>query len=264
MPENDPALLKGEGQGFDSVAGLYDAFRPGYPEPLIHSVISLSHLRPGEKILEIGSGTGRATLPFARAGFPILCIEPGRNLIAVAKRHLSCFPNVKFVPTRFEDWSHGRQEFDLVISAQAFHWIPKEIGYPKAADALRPGGHLALFWNMNPGVHGQIRVELDKIYQRIAPGLHTSLDAGKDAIQNRIQEIRESGCFSRVRVLRFPWSVRYSTTEYIGLLNTYSDHIKLPQDTRKVLLENIRELIDRLGGTFERPYLAVLFHAEKA
>ncbi|WP_392475982.1 hypothetical protein [Nostoc sp. C110] len=64
---------------FNQVALLYDQVRPGYPEALFDDVVSLSRINPGGRILEIGCGTGQATVPFARRGYRILCIELGDN-----------------------------------------------------------------------------------------------------------------------------------------------------------------------------------------
>lgn len=248
---------------FDTVADLYDACRPGYPQELIESVISLTGIPAGGKILEIGSGTGKATLLFAKRGYEILCIEPGKNLAALAARNLKDYRGVTFEITRFEDWQEKAAGFELVVSAQAFHWVPKEIGYKKAAHALKSEGYLALFWNMYPGFQGQLRDELDEIYRGVFPSLSTPLNANKETIQNRINEIGESGCFGRVIVRRFRWSMRYNTEQYIGLLNTHSDHLRLPDETRCLLFKNIAALIDRHGGSIQRPYLSVLYVARK-
>lgn len=72
---------------FNQVALLYDQVRPGYPEALFDDVVSLSLISPVGRILEIGCGTGQATVPFARLGYRILCIELGKNLATVAKKN---------------------------------------------------------------------------------------------------------------------------------------------------------------------------------
>lgn len=51
--------------------------------------------------------------------------------------------------------------------------------------------------------------------------------------------------------------------EYLGLLNTYSDHLRLSEQRRKVLFEGIAESIERHGGYIEKPYLAVLYLAQR-
>jgi ubiquinone/menaquinone biosynthesis C-methylase UbiE len=60
---------------FNQVAPLYDQVRPGYPEAMYDDVVFLSKITPQGRILEIGCGTGQATVPFARRGYRMLCIE---------------------------------------------------------------------------------------------------------------------------------------------------------------------------------------------
>ena len=132
---------------FDAIVHDYDELRPHYPQALIEDAIALSGLPPGGHILEIGCGPGTATLPFARRGYEMLCLELGPNLAAHAAAKCSAYPRVRVQTTSFEDWPLQPRAFDLVLSASAFHWIPAEIGYAKSAAALREGGSLALAWN---------------------------------------------------------------------------------------------------------------------
>ena len=263
MVEKSDLDRKKDSQSFNKVAGLYDQFRPDYPRPLVDSVIASSRLPEGGRILEIGSGTGKATRLFASLGYAIHCIEPGRQLATVAARNLQAFPLVTFEITRFEDWQEQPAAFELVMSAQAFHWIPAEIGYPKAARSLKPGGALALFWNMHPGFHGQVAEDLESIYRKIAPELASADDSIEETIQERTEEITQSGCFGPVSVRRFPWSCTYRTREYIGLLNIHSDYIFLPARSRQRLFAAISTVIDAYGGSIEREYIAVLYIAHK-
>ena len=226
-------------------------------------MIALSRLPVGGRILEVGSGTGKATRLFARRGYSIHCIEPGRNLAAVAARSLQDDPQVSFEVARFEEWPERPAAFDLVMSAQAFHWVSAEIGYPKAARSLKPGGFLAFFWNMHPGFHGQLAEDLDGIYQKITPEISSPQNSIEETIQERTGEITQSACFGPVSVRRYAWARVYQTREYIGLLNTYSDHLRLPLQLRQRLFENIAALIDAQGGSIERDYIAVLYLAQK-
>jgi ubiquinone/menaquinone biosynthesis C-methylase UbiE len=69
---------------FDRAALLYDKVRPGYPEELSEDLLSLSGIPAGGRVLEVGCGTGQATLPLARHGYGMLCVELGENLAALA------------------------------------------------------------------------------------------------------------------------------------------------------------------------------------
>ncbi|NOK62449.1 MAG: class I SAM-dependent methyltransferase [Chloroflexi bacterium AL-W] len=106
---------------FDEVAQLYDAVRPGYPDALFDAVVEFARLPDDAQILEIGAGTGKATLPFAQRDYTMHCLEPGTNLASVIAHNLREYPKVTIEPVSFEVWPLREQAFDLVISAQAFH-----------------------------------------------------------------------------------------------------------------------------------------------
>ena len=79
---------------FDQAAQDYNEVRPGYPQLLVDDIIALSHLPAGGRILEIGCGTGQATLPFARRGYAMFCLDIGKDLAAIAARKCMPFPNL--------------------------------------------------------------------------------------------------------------------------------------------------------------------------
>ncbi len=265
MSEQATKLIdyKVESQRFDGVAYLYDTYRPSYPAELVEDIILLSGIQPEGRILEIGSGTGKATLLFAQRGYTLVCLEPGQNLIEVAREKLKPYPNASFVSTRFEEWKADQGKFDLVISAQAYHWVPEEVRYEKTANVLKQNGHLAAFWNMYPGVEGDPGQELDQVYRQRAPELVKPEIPLDQLIESRANSLRESVYFKKVVVRKYPWSRRYETKAYLGLLNTYSDHLRLSTQRRKALFEGIAEAIERHGGSIERPYLAVLYMAQR-
>jgi ubiquinone/menaquinone biosynthesis C-methylase UbiE len=261
-----PINWKEESERFDGVADLYEAHRPSYPTELIDDIISFSGIQPGGWILEIGSGTGKATILFARRGFSMLCLEPGQNLLAVAIEKLKPYQQVTFERIRFEDWPAGQGEFDLVVSAQAFHWVPKEVRDVKAASVLKKAGHIALFWHMYPPIAGAVGSALSQVYWERAPELvqrYTVPEQFEPVIESRARSLGEGGYFEAVEVRTYPWSARYTRQEYVGLLNTYSDHLRLSDQRRGALFEEVAEVIEQYGGYIEKPYLAVLYMARK-
>jgi SAM-dependent methyltransferase len=253
-----------DSKSFDAVANLYDVFRPSYPPELITYILSASEISKDGRVLEIGSGTGIATILLAQRGYSIFCIEPGENLVAVARQRLRLFSQVEFAITTFETWQEPENTFDLVVSAQAFHWIPKEIGYSKVAKALRTNGHVALFWNMYPNPQGMIFKEFDQVYRKYAPDLFSkNKTTYENLVQQRKQDLIACGYFDQIEIKRFPWSARYTAPQYVGLLNTYSDHLRLSEENRTRLFEEIAKIIDRYGGYVEKPYIAVVYIARK-
>jgi SAM-dependent methyltransferase len=252
---------------FDRVAPLYDEARPGYPEALFDDVVSLSGVPPGGRILEIGCGTGQATVPLARRGYRILCVELGENLAAVARRRLVVYPQVEVRTGAFEDWPAEVGAFDLVTSATAFHWIDPKVAYPKAAQALRSGGAIALFWNEH--VHSDesegFFEAAQEVYRREAPEIFDDDEDYKgpprpEEVPDKTGEIEESDLFGRVKVRKYRWEATYDAGSYIRLLNTYSSHRDLDSTARERLFLGIAELIDaEFGGRIIKGYLSVLY-----
>src|ERR671921_485000 len=254
---------------FDEAASLYDEVRPGYPEELFDDVVSLSGIRPAGRILEIGCGTGQATVPFARRGYRILCIELGENMAALARRNLRRYSQAEVRTGAFEESPLEEKAFDLAISATAFHWLDPAVAYPKAAGALRDGGSLALFWNVH--VHSEASEDFfeaaQRIYEREASEIWDHKYEGPpraDEVPDRTGEIESSGLFEAVTRRNYRWDKTYAAEGYLRVLNTYSGHRSLGDASRQRLYRGIADLIDsRFDGRIVKGYLTTLYVAKR-
>ena len=74
---------------FDQAAELYDRARPRYPPALFEDLADVTGIGPGSRVLEIGPGTGQATLSLAERGCRVVAVELGPDLDAVARRNLA-------------------------------------------------------------------------------------------------------------------------------------------------------------------------------
>jgi SAM-dependent methyltransferase len=145
---------------FDARAALYDAVRPSYPDALADDLLATA----GRRVLEIGAGTGKATVVFARRGASIVALEPGPSLAAVLRRNVAGH-DVTIENTTFEAWPIARP-FDLVMAAQAIHWVDPSVRYTKAAEVLAPGGVIAVIRNEMLPFEPGLRAELEVAYAR--------------------------------------------------------------------------------------------------
>jgi SAM-dependent methyltransferase len=255
---------------FDEAASLYDEVRPGYPEDLFEDIVSLSGIPAGGRILEIGCGTGQATVPFARRGYRILCIELGENMAALARANLKWYPRAEVRTGAFEESSLQEEAFDLAFSATAFHWLDPAIAYPKAAGALRDGGSLALFWNVH--VHSDASEGFFEaaqiIYEREAPEIVGPEDyrglPRPHEVPDRTEEIQNTGFFGSITRHHYRWDVTYDCRDYLRVLSTYSGHRSLGDDTRERLFRGIADLIDNsFDGRIVKGYLTTLYVAKR-
>ena len=245
---------------FNDVPELYERLRPTYPEKLIEDIINYSALTSTSEILEIGPGTGQITLPFARRGYSITGIEIGENLVDHLRTKLLNYPNAKIYNYSFEEWDNMGKTFDLIISAQAFHWIDPNIGYPKVEQLLNKNGRLALIWIYHPCT--DMINELDKVYKKYFPN-YKKLEDVESQMNKQIEEIKASNLFANLKVYTYQFEIEYTSSQYIDLLDTYSDHRTMDKEIKSLLFNEIKKTINKFGGKIRKPYIATLYFAEK-
>jgi SAM-dependent methyltransferase len=271
---------------FDAVAEEYQDARPEYPDALYEALIELTGVVAGrDELCEVGCATGKATLPLARRGLAISCVEIGGALAAEARRNLAGFGRVRVDHSDFESWDGGvgrggleswtpgesagtvRDDgvggFGLVFAATAWHWIDPAVKYRKAWSLLRPGGHLA-FWTAThvvPEVGGDpFFAEIQDVYDEIGSGMPAGWVSPTPAtLPDSRAEIEATGLFADVAVRRFDWEIRYTAEEYIRLLETFSSNLAMETWQRDRLYGEIRRrLALRPDGVLRRHWGTVL------
>lgn len=246
---------------FDRAASLYHRARPDYPDELYADLLDVTGLTPGSRLLEVGCATGKATLPLARRGFAITCLEPGASLAREARKNMAEF-DVEVVESRLEDWAPSGERFALVYAATAWHWVDPSVGYRKAAEALYPGGHLATWeaTHVFPIAGDPFFEEIQAIYDEIGEGLPANATLPRpQALDPNTGDIEASGLFELVQVRQYDWEVVYDADGYVDLLNTFSGHLEMEDWQRSRLYGAIRErLSSRPDGLVRRHWGAVL------
>jgi SAM-dependent methyltransferase len=246
---------------FDAATELYDRARPGYPPALFADLATLTCLGPGYRILEIGCGTGQASMPLAARGGDLVCVELGAHLAAVARRHLARFPTAQVIVAAFEDWPLPPEPFATVIAATACHWLDPAARVTKTADTLRPGGALATIPTHHiVGGTATFFDDVQACYERWDPATPPGLRLPAAAtIPCDSAELDHSGRFGLAVFRRYEWECAYMTAAYRDLLLTYSGHRALAPVARRSLLACITDLIDtRYGGRITKHYLTEL------
>jgi SAM-dependent methyltransferase len=228
---------RGRAESFGSVAAAYDRFRPSYPDALISDLVELGP----DRVLDVACGTGKVAVPLVACGLAVLGVEADPKMAAIARTH-----GLIVEQGKFEEWDDAGRTFDLITCGQGWHWIDTSIGDEKAARLLNPGGTLALFWNRDL-FDDEVRAELDRVYEEHAPELAGSDRGHKDA--PFVEHLREIGKFASVDTTVYRWSTTVEADDLIGRTGTYSDHIRLAPERRDALLDAIRAVIDKRGGS---------------
>ncbi len=248
---------------FESRADQYHSARPDYPDELYDALVGGAGLQPGARLLEVGPGTGKATLPLARRGFEITALELGPQLAMAARANLAGYDRVQVLQQQFEAFRPDGEGFDLVYAATAWHWVDPAVGYRVARDCLRAGGHLAIWaaQHVLPDDADPFFLEIQDVYDEIGNTLPLGVDyfPKPGHLPTDRAAIEDSGLFAVTLEQEFIWALDYTAAEYIALLDTFSSHIDMQPWQRDRLYGEIgRRLAVRPGGTVRRHWGAVL------
>jgi SAM-dependent methyltransferase len=253
---------------FDKVAVAYHNARPDYPQELFDALLEEARITTASRLLEVGCGTGKATLPLAIRGLAITAVEPGPALVEEACARLQAFPRVSIVNALFEEWARSTSErFDLVFAATAWHWIDPRTRYGLAGRVTSPGGQLAI-WSAThvfPDDGDPFFDEIQQVYDEIGEGHPEGAPRPRPGhLPELSEEIDASGYFGDVKVSQFDWEVTYDADAYLALLDTFSGHIAMEPWQRERLYGEIRaRLVARPTQTLRRHWGAALHVATR-
>lgn len=244
---------------FGRVSKLYDSARPSYPTKLIDDIIKISGISKNGKILDVGCGPGTATKLFAQRGFTIIGIDIGKDLIAVAKKNSSEFPDVSYQTVSFEDVEFQPETFDLIYSAQAWHWIEPEIAYKKANELLKDEGYLALFWKHEDFEKTEFIQEVTDLFVK-----HVWKKKRKPmAIKNTENALNENSLFFPYQKKEYYMDIEFTRKKYSQMVHTFSWIINLSGKEKEDFEFDFKELLAKQDETFTIPYKYTLLIAKK-
>lgn len=247
---------------FNRMTVYYDRYRPGYPERIIRAVRDRIGSSADIRVLEIGAGSGKATAQLAPFGWEMLCLEPGKDLAAEGQRRFAG-RNITFAASRLEEYPLPDRYFDAVVSAQAFHWIEKPLGFRLCAAALKQNGWLMPFWNIELlGNSGEDRALL-AILEQYGAFTATMRESDYPGRVLRIsEEIAGGGQFIRLEIVQEKWQKTYTAEEYFGYILTGSVFARTPEEQKQVCFSALKELEAKHGG-IHRQFVCELYAARK-
>ncbi len=248
-------------EGFGSEAERYERTRPTYPRAMVDAVLAG---RNGLEVLDVGIGTGISARPFRQAGCRVLGVEPDERMAAVALRS-----GLEVEIATFEEWDRAGRTFDLVIAGQAWHWVDPVLGASKAAEVLRPGGRIALFWNAM-SFPPELAEGFSAVYRRVLPefpffqnGPPGGVASYAPLCDKAAQGIRQAAAFTGPEQWHFDWERTYARDEWLEQVPSFGGHSRIPPEGLTALLSGIGAVVDMAGGSFTMGYTAVVVTATR-
>jgi SAM-dependent methyltransferase len=283
----EAAHSRSYGAVFDEIAADYDRTRPTYPDELLDRACQIAGLDPGDRVLEIGCGSGQLTRDLVARGLQVTAVEPGRRLALLAADNVEGVGGrVEFVNARFEDAELPRGHFSAVFSAAAFHWIAPEVSWKKAARLLTPGGTLALiqYCGLQKEHGADDQAALLSALARIAPEIAAGWPAYRDlgsiiaGVEQRRENVSEvwawvgthdvarayaGRLFGDVQIAAVPVLTEHTADGLNALLRTASFYHRLSPDRCHALEHEHIAMYERLGRPIRSSMVAVLVTARR-
>jgi SAM-dependent methyltransferase len=257
VPQNEPHHERQAAESFGSDPERYDRARPRYPEVLIERIVAAAS---GGVVLDVGVGTGIVARQLQAAGCRVLGVDPDARLAEFARHS-----GVEVEVSTFEAWEAAGRKFDAVVSAESWHWVDPVAGAAKAAEVLRPGGRLAVFWNTGRPPAG-LEEAFAEVYRRVLPGPlvarleRRSIEGAHSALRAKAADgMQATRAFAEPEQWRFEWAQSYTRDEWLDALQTSGGAI--PESQLADLLEGVGDAIDAVGGSFTMDYVTFVVAA---
>lgn len=253
---------------FNEVPEIYDRVRPQYPEPMYEALFA--ELPPAPAVLEVGPGTGQATVALLDHGARVTAVEIGSRLAQLLRSKVESNSRLEVVTGDFESVDLPLQSFDAVISACAYHWISPEARLTRPAALLRNHGLFAII-DLN-----QVDSPTDKGYFDRVQEVYQRFD-GPDTAEPKprqypetvvppiYDQIQASTLFEPPILLRYHWDQTYTAEDYGDLLRSYSGtQMMEPKPREAMAQEMVRIANQEFGGQVTRPLVVTLAMARLA
>lgn len=218
---------------------LADAYlrRPGYAPAAIDEILARSGSVPGDRVCDVGAGTGNLTVPLARRGLAVIALEPNRRMADLGARQTADFPEVKWVQAVAEDTGQPDGSFHLVTFASSFNVTDQPRALREAARILRPGDWLACLFNHRE-LADPIQHEVQCIIEREVPEFRHG-----SRREDQLPVIAASGLFGPIDTFAREVRHRLSRSDYV---QAWYSHCTLKRQAGDRFAQVVQAIADRL------------------
>jgi len=195
----------------------YASFRPQYPDTLFEDIIHNMKVHSRDLAIDIGAGTGQATIPLAKYFNKVIGFDPSPGQLTQTDA-TSTGGKVEFREGNAEHVNLPDKSCDLIVTAQAVHWFDHKNFFAECERLLKPDGLLAI-WGYSM-CHIDHKESDDLLWQYFSGTLGNYWDEKRKLVDNRYVDVIPS--FGKVERANFEMIKEVNIDEFIGYLQTWS------------------------------------------
>jgi SAM-dependent methyltransferase len=212
-------------RSFGAVAASYERGRPGYPDEAARWAVG----RDTGTVLDLGAGTGKLTRTLAALGYDTIAVEPDNAMRAVISE---TSPSTRAFTGSAEVIPLLAHSVDAVVVAQAWHWFDHARAAAEVARVVRPGGYVALLYNL--------RDERVPWVERFARATGERFGAASEPLE--FDGVRGRRGFGPVENREFAHVERLSIDDLVALARSFSFVALLPDEERTQVVATVEAI----------------------
>jgi len=219
---------------YTSLAHTY-AGRPPYADAVIDELISIAGVAAGDRVCDIGAGTGHLSVQLVAHGLAVDAVEPNDAMRTIGCERLADAP-VDWFEARAEATGRPGRAYALVTFGSSFNVVEPEETLAEVDRILEPRGWVALMWNHRDLDTDPLQIEIEALIASRIPGY----DYGSRR-RDPSGDLAASGRFEPARHLQA--TVRHEL-DADGWVEAWTSHATLARQAG----DRFEAIVDRIGA----------------
>jgi SAM-dependent methyltransferase len=242
---------------YSSLAESYHG-RPPYADAVIDDLMSIAGVAPGDRVCDVGAGTGHLSVHLVAHGLEVDAVEPNDAMRGVGRERLADAP-VEWFEARGEETGRPDRAYPLVTFGSSFNVVDHARALAEVARILDRPGWVAMMWNHRELDTDPLQTEIEAVIASRIPGYDYGTRRSDPS-----DDIAASGRFHAPRYLEGSVSHEVDADEWFEAWNSHATLARQAGDQMEQIVDEIAARVARAqdGGRLTVPYTTRCWVAE--